>query len=87
MDVENGVTKLSKFMYYVFDYIRKAIQGAASGSTQDNINIDYLTTLDFKVPDKTTQDKIVDVLVAIDKKLLLNKMINDNLAVHSLTVA
>ena len=69
-----------KFMYYVFDYIRKAIQNAATGSAQDNINIEYLTSLDFKVPDKNIQDKIVSVLLAIDKKILLNKQVNDNLA-------
>lgn len=69
-----------KFMYYVFEYIRKAIQNAASGSIQDNINIEYLTSLDFKVPDKVYQDRIVSILAAIDKKILLNKQINDNLA-------
>lgn len=68
-----------KFMYYVFEYIRKAIQNAASGSIQDNINIEYLTSLDFKVPDKVYQDRIVSSLAAIDKKILLNKQINDNL--------
>lgn len=68
-----------KFMYYVFEYIRKAIQNAASGSIQDNINIEYLTSLDFKVPDKVYQDRIVSILAAIDKKILLNKQINDNL--------
>lgn len=69
-----------KFMYYVFDFIRNSIQNAASGSTQDNINIDYLTSLDFKVPDKIAQDKMVELLSAIDEKILMNSKINDNLA-------
>lgn len=69
-----------KFMYYVFDYIRRSIQNAASGSTQDNINIEYLTSLDFKVPNKKIQDSIVGILSSIDKKILLNQQINDNLA-------
>lgn len=68
-----------KFMYYVFDFIRNSIQNAASGSTQDNINIDYLTSLDFKVPDKIAQDKMVELLSAIDEKILMNSKINDNL--------
>lgn len=68
-----------KFMYYVFDFIRNLIQNAASGSTQDNINIDYLTSLDFKVPDKIAQDKMVELLSAIDEKILMNSKINDNL--------
>lgn len=70
----------SEFMYYVFEYIKRSIQNAASGSIQDNINIEYLTTLDFKVPDKDYQDKITSLLVDIDKKLISNDAINDNLA-------
>jgi type I restriction enzyme S subunit len=56
------------FMHYVFTYIRKAIQNSASGSIQDNINIEYLTGLRFKVPLKDYQDKIVTVLSVIDQK-------------------
>ena len=67
------------FMYYVFGYIRHAIQNAATGSTQDNINIDYLTSLSFKIPTKKSQDLIAQTLSSIDKKILINKQINDNL--------
>lgn len=68
-----------EFMYYVFEYIKKSIQNAASGSIQDNINIEYLTTLDFKIPDKKYQDMIVSILASIDKKILNNNAINSNL--------
>lgn len=64
------------FMHYVFTYIRKAIQTSASGSTQDNINIEYLTSLKFKIPKKTYQDKIVSLLSNIDKKIELNYKTN-----------
>ena len=64
------------FMHYVFTYIRKAIQTSASGSIQDNINIDYLTSLKFKIPKKTYQEKIVSLLSNIDKKIELNYKIN-----------
>ena len=64
------------FMHYVFTYIRKAIQNSASGSIQDNINIDYLTGLKFKIPKKIYQDKIVSVLSTLDKKIELNNKIN-----------
>jgi len=64
------------FMHYVFTYIRKAIQNSTSGSIQDNINIDYLTGLNFKVPTKIYQDKIISVLLGIDKKIELNNKIN-----------
>lgn len=67
------------FMYYVFEYIKASIQNAASGSIQDNINIDYLTTLNFKIPEKNYQDMIVALLGAIDKKIISNNDINDNL--------
>lgn len=67
------------FMHYVFTYIRKSIQSAASGSIQDNINIDYLTGMKFKIPEKTYQDRIVDVLSALDKKIELNNQINAEL--------
>lgn len=67
------------FMYYVFEYIKASIQNVASGSIQDNINIDYLTTLNFKIPEKNYQDMIVALLGAIDKKIIFNNDINDNL--------
>ena len=64
------------FMHYVFSYIRKAIQETASGSIQDNINIEFLTDLIFRIPEKTTQDSICNVLKNIDKKIELNNKIN-----------
>ena len=67
------------FMYYVFEYIKASIQNAASGSIQDNINIDYLMTLKFRIPEKKYQDMIVALLGAIDKKIISNNDINDNL--------
>lgn len=64
------------FMHYVFTYIRKSIQSAASGSIQDNINIDFLTGMSFKIPEKSYQDKIVNILSTLDKKIELNNKIN-----------
>ncbi|MBD2809726.1 restriction endonuclease subunit S [Xenorhabdus sp. Vera] len=74
------------FMHYVFTYIRKAIQNSASGSIQDNINIDYLTGLKFKIPLKDYQDKIVRVLSVIDKKIELNNRINSELEAMAKTL-
>ena len=64
------------FMHYVFSYIRNAIQKTASGSIQDNINIEFLADLIFKIPVKKTQDSICNVLENIDKKIELNNEIN-----------
>ena len=66
-------------MYYFFEYIKKEIQKSASGSIQDNINIDYLSKMRIKIPEKDYQDKIVEVLSSIDKKILLNNQINQEL--------
>lgn len=67
------------FMHYVFTFIKKAIQNSASGSIQDNINIDYLTNLKFKIPEKKYQDKIASVLSSLDAKIELNNRINAEL--------
>ncbi|HHK5571960.1 TPA: restriction endonuclease subunit S [Neisseria subflava] len=67
------------FMHYIFTFIKKSIQSAASGSIQDNINIDFLTKLKFRIPSKIEQDKIAAVLSALDKKIALNKQINARL--------
>lgn len=66
-------TKTSElFMHYIFTYIRQSIQNSVSGSIQDNINIDYLKSLDFKIPEKEYQDKVVAILSGLDGKIELN---------------
>lgn len=68
---ENETSEL--FMHYVFTYIKHSIQKSVVGSIQDNINLDYLQNLDFKIPSKEYQDKIVRVLNSFDKKIEINK--------------
>ena len=68
-----------EFMYYIFEYIKKSIKNAVTGSIQDNINLEYLMSLEFKIPEKKYQDMIVLTLSSIDKKILINNAINDNL--------
>lgn len=67
------------FMHYVFTYIRRSIQNSATGSIQDNINIDFLTGLKFKIPPKSYQDKIASILSNIDAKIECNQRINAQL--------
>jgi type I restriction enzyme S subunit len=67
------------FMHYVFTYIKKSIQNSATGSIQDNINVDYLTSLNFRIPKKKYQDKVVRILSALDKKIETNNNINSEL--------
>ena len=74
------------FVYYFFEYIKKEIQKSASGSIQDNINIDYLSKMRIKVPEKKYQVKIVELLSSIDKKILLNNQINQELEAMAKTL-
>ena len=74
------------FMHYVFTYIRRSIQNSVSGSIQDNINIDYLTNIKFKIPKKNYQDKITNILSSIDKKIELNNQINSELEKMAKTI-
>ncbi|HGA1385714.1 TPA: restriction endonuclease subunit S [Streptococcus suis] len=74
------------FVYYVFELIKKEIQKTSSGSIQDNINIDYLTKLKLKVPNKDYQDRIVNLLSTIDKKILIYNQINEELEAMAKTL-
>ena len=74
------------FMHYVFTYIRRAIQNSATGSIQDNINIEYLTSLKLKIPVKSYQDKIAAVLSALDAKIDCNNRINAELEAMAKTL-
>lgn len=73
-----------EFMYYIFEYIKQQIQKRTIGSIQDNINIDYLTLLQFRIPDY--QNKIVGLLSGIDKKILLNNRVNAKLEAMAKTL-
>lgn len=74
------------FMYYIFEYIKRSIQNAATGSIQDNINIEYLMGVCFKIPDRIYQDKITDILLRIDQKIELNNRINGELETMAKTL-
>ncbi len=67
------------YMHYIFAYIRTSIQRSIGGSIQDNINIDYLENLNFKIPDKVTQDRIVNILANLDRKITINNDLNAEL--------
>jgi restriction endonuclease S subunit len=74
------------FMHYVFTYIRRAIQNSATGSIQDNINIEYLTSLKLKIPRKDYQDKIAAALSTLDAKIDCNNRINAELEAMAKTL-
>ena len=74
------------FMHYVFTYIKKSIQNSASGSIQDNINIEFLTSLKFRVPPIKYQKLVSSILYNIDAKIELNNRINSEFEALAKTI-
>ena len=79
----------SRFIYYIIQMkeFRNYINGIAFGTTgQPNIQINDL--LNFRFSDITLeeQNKIVNILENIDKKIELNNQINDNLLEQAITI-
>ena len=74
----SGVTS-EVYMHYIFAYIRASIQKSVGGSIQDNINIDYLENLDFKIPYESAQKRLSNVLLILDRKIAINNAINAEL--------
>ena len=67
------------FIEYVFRLLRKRIQAQASGSVQDNINLQTLERLLFPIPALEAQNRIAAVLGELDDKIHLNYEINQTL--------
>lgn len=76
----------SHYIHYLFSFIRFRIQNSIQGSIQDNINIDYLTKLKFRIPEFSAQQKIASVLSALDDKIELNNRINVELEAMAKTL-
>ncbi len=74
------------FMHYIFTYIRASIQSRIQGSIQDNINIEYLTNLKFKIPKNQEWKQITKVLSDLDAKIELNNKINNELEALAKTI-
>lgn len=67
------------YIEYVFRKLRKDIQRQATGSVQDNINLQTFERLKFKVPHVEEQHRIANFLNHFDKKISLNHKINHTL--------
>ncbi|WP_237275812.1 restriction endonuclease subunit S [Tenacibaculum ovolyticum] len=74
------------FMHYIFTYIRAGIQSRIQGSIQDNINIEYLTNLKFKIPIKEERIQIENLLFSFDSKIEINNKINQELEAMAKTL-
>lgn len=67
------------FVEYMLRHLRRGIQHEASGSVQDNINLDTLGRLSFSLPPPGEQKEIVSILKPLDDKIFLNKEMNQTL--------
>ena len=67
------------FIHYLISFVRHSIQNSTSGSIQDNINIEFLNSLTFRIPASKTQENIVTILSCLDQKIELNNKIKHQL--------
>ncbi|WHP78918.1 restriction endonuclease subunit S [Edwardsiella anguillarum] len=67
------------FIEYLFRKLRKDIQHQASGSVQDNINLQTIERLRFNIPSVNEQRKIAVFLNYFEDKITLNRQINQTL--------
>ncbi|NIB39087.1 restriction endonuclease subunit S [Pseudomaricurvus alkylphenolicus] len=67
------------FIEYMFRLMKKRIQAQATGSVQDNINLQTLERIEFPIPSLKEQRNIAEVLCRLDDKIQLNHQINQTL--------
>lgn len=70
-----------KFLYYslISPGTKEYLNRIVTGSTQKTISLKNIKTIPLSVPDDTVQERIVDILSALDDKIELNNRINENL--------
>lgn len=64
------------FVEYIFRHLRNKIQHEASGTVQDNINLDTIDRLEFPIPTLPEQNVIVNTLKKLDDKIEVNQNMN-----------
>lgn len=69
----------SKFIYYLLKNNISYLQSNASGTTFGELSGSVLKSLKFKIPPLTIQERIADILGALDDKIELNQHMNQTL--------
>jgi type I restriction enzyme S subunit len=69
----------TRFVEYTFRYLRHQIQNEASGSVQDNINLQTIDRLRFPLPSLSEQRAIAHILGTLDDKIELNRRMSETL--------
>lgn len=79
----------ARFIYYTMlnPQFYKLVDKLAIGCSQRTVTLDTLRNIEISLPDKDIQDKTVEVLSLIDRKIDENCKINDNLPLYSEMVA
>lgn len=67
------------YVEYAFRYLRSKVQSDASGSVQDNINLEYLRKLELPICSLSEQKAIAHILGTLDDKIELNRRSNETL--------
>ena len=72
----------ARFIYYTMlnPQFYKLVDKLAIGCSQRTVTLDTLRNIEISLPDKDIQDKTVEVLSLIDRKIDENCKINDNLS-------
>ena len=70
---------LKEYLYYYFIVVRGRLVNQANGSVFKNLKTDIVRNFDINLPDLETQQKIVNILSQMDKKIEVNIEINKNL--------
>ena len=68
-----------RFIEFMFRQMRRTIQHQATGSVQDNINLETLGRLRFPLPPLPEQKRIAHILGTLDDKIELNRRMNATL--------
>jgi len=75
-----------QFIYYLATspfFRKQAIKSMVGSSGRQRVQQNVLDNLELKVPDIVTQEKIGYILSCFDKKIAINKQINDNLELQA----
>ncbi|MBX9899954.1 MAG: restriction endonuclease subunit S [Burkholderiaceae bacterium] len=67
------------FIAYLFQTMRANVKSKAYGTAQENINLEVLRSLEFPVPDLSTQKSIARILSTIDDRIQLLRETNTTL--------
>lgn len=79
----------SYFLKYLLDtdYYQKILTDASAGAIQKCIFISTLKSLPINLPNIAIQQRTAKVLLELDRKIALNRQINQNLLAHSSAMA